>query len=42
MSCAWNAWELALKGVMAGTTTPENAAKVAQQTADACVAKSTP
>jgi len=38
MRCAWDAWRPALEGVMAGTTTPEDAAAAAQKSADECVA----
>jgi arabinogalactan oligomer/maltooligosaccharide transport system substrate-binding protein len=38
MRCAWDAWRPNLEGVMAGTITPEDAAKSAQQAADECVA----
>jgi len=38
MRCAWDAWRPNLEGVMAGTITPEDAAKAAQQAADECVA----
>ncbi len=38
MRCAWDAWRPALEGVMAGTTTPEDAAAAAQKSANECVA----
>jgi arabinogalactan oligomer/maltooligosaccharide transport system substrate-binding protein len=38
MRCAWDAWRPNLEGVMAGTTTPADAAKAAQAAADECVA----
>ena len=38
MRCAWDAWRPNLEGVMAGTTTPADAAAAAQQAADECVA----
>lgn len=38
MRCAWDAWRPALEGVMAGITTPEDAAAAAQKSADECVA----
>jgi len=38
MRCAWDAWRPNLEGVMAGTTTPVDAAAAAQQAADDCVA----
>ena len=38
MRCAFDAWRPSLEGVMAGTTAPADAAKSAQETADACVA----
>ena len=38
MRCAFDAWRPSLEGVMAGTTTPEDAAASAQESADACVA----
>ncbi len=37
MRCAWDAWRPNLEGVMAGTTTPADAAVSAQQAADECV-----
>ena len=37
MRCAWDAWRPSLEGVMAGTTTPTDAAAAAQTSADACV-----
>ncbi|MFH2038209.1 MAG: extracellular solute-binding protein, partial [Chloroflexota bacterium] len=37
MRCAWDAWRPSLEGVMAGTTTPTDAAAAAQASADACV-----
>lgn len=37
MRCAWDAWRPSLEGVMAGTTTPKDAAAAAQASADACV-----
>jgi hypothetical protein len=36
---AWDAWRLALEGVMGGTTTTENAVSVPQKLTDLCVAK---
>ncbi len=38
MRCAFDAWRPSLEGVMAGTTTPADAAASAQESADACVA----
>lgn len=38
MRCAWDAWRPNLEGVMAGTTTAEDAAAAAQKAADDCVA----
>jgi arabinogalactan oligomer / maltooligosaccharide transport system substrate-binding protein len=38
MRCAWDSWRPNLEGVMAGTTTPEDAAAAAQTAADECVA----
>jgi arabinogalactan oligomer / maltooligosaccharide transport system substrate-binding protein len=38
MRCAWDAWRPNLEGVMAGTTTPADAAIAAQTSADECVA----
>jgi len=38
MRCAWDAWRPNLEGVMAGTTTPADAAVAAQTSADECVA----
>jgi arabinogalactan oligomer/maltooligosaccharide transport system substrate-binding protein len=38
MRCAWDAWRPNLEGVMAGTTTPADAAAAAQKSADECVA----
>jgi arabinogalactan oligomer/maltooligosaccharide transport system substrate-binding protein len=38
MRCAWDAWRPNLEGVMAGTTTPADAAAAAQTAADECVA----
>ena len=38
MRCAWDAWRPNLEGVMAGTTTPADAAAAAQTSADECVA----
>jgi arabinogalactan oligomer/maltooligosaccharide transport system substrate-binding protein len=38
MRCAWDAWRPNLEGVMAGTTTPVDAAAAAQTSADECVA----
>jgi len=38
MRCAWDAWRPNLEGVMAGTTSPEDAAIAAQTSADECVA----
>jgi arabinogalactan oligomer/maltooligosaccharide transport system substrate-binding protein len=37
MRCAWDAWRPNLEGVMAGTTTPADAAKSAQTSADECI-----
>ncbi len=37
MRCAWDAWRPNLEGVMAGTTTPADAAAAAQISADECV-----
>ncbi len=37
MRCAWDAWRPNLEGVMAGTTTPADAAAAAQTSADECV-----
>jgi arabinogalactan oligomer/maltooligosaccharide transport system substrate-binding protein len=37
MRCAFDAWRPSLEGVMAGTTTPADAAAAAQESADACV-----
>ena len=38
MRCAWDAWRPNLEGVMAGTTSPADAAVAAQTSADECVA----
>jgi arabinogalactan oligomer/maltooligosaccharide transport system substrate-binding protein len=38
MRCAWDAWRPNLEGVMAGTTTPADAAAAAQTSADECIA----
>jgi len=38
MRCAWDAWRPNLEGVMAGKTTPADAAAAAQKAADDCVA----
>jgi len=37
MRCAWDGWRPNLEGVMAGTTTPADAAAAAQTSADECV-----
>ncbi len=38
MRCAWDAWRPNLEGVMAGTTSPTDAAVASQKAADECVA----